>query len=55
MIRTGKYELVVKYEDGEVEIDEFDTMEQADRAQEGVEMACGNQIVWTCVRPQLVK
>lgn len=55
MITTGKFELVVKYDFGEPEIYEFDTREKAEKAEEGIEMACGEQLVWTCVRPQLVK
>lgn len=55
MITTGKYELVVRYDFGETEVYEFDTREEAERAEEGIDMACGNQLMWTCVRPQLVK
>ena len=55
MIRTGKYELVVKYENGVVDTHVFETMENADMAQACIEKVCGDQLIWACVRPQLVK
>ena len=55
MITTGKFELILTYDDFSTDMYEYDTREDAERAGEGVEMACGGQLRWWCVRPQLVK
>ena len=55
-MKTGKYELVVKwnYDTSDVDIFEYPTEEMAEEFANGYRMAFGDQ-VWCCVRPQYVK
>lgn len=56
-IRTGKWELVIIWETGDIDKDiyEYETKEEAEKAMNGMRMAFGKQISWSCVRPQYVK
>lgn len=55
-MRTGKYELVVKwnYDLSDVDVFEYPTEEMAEEFANGYRAAFGDQ-VWCCVRPQIVK
>lgn len=52
-MRTGKFELVIIWSNGDKEIWEYQTEEEAKEAEEGMHVAVGNQISWSCVRPQM--
>lgn len=52
-MRTGKYELVVVWENGEKDVYTYDTKAQADKAGEGMKTALGGQIEWCGTRPQM--
>lgn len=47
------FELVVIWATGEKDVDEFDSKEDAERAEIGMRMAFGNQIEWTGVRRKI--
>ncbi len=49
-----KYELVIVWADpnDEKKVYEYDTEYQAEQAERGMRMALGNQIAWSCIRPQ---
>lgn len=48
------YELVIVYDNGEKEIAEYRTEEQAQKAARGIKMALGNQVQWLGVRRKLI-
>lgn len=54
-MRTGKWELVIVWANEDVDCWEYETEEDALAADEGMKMANGCQIQWSCVRPQMVK
>lgn len=45
-----KYELVVVWANGEKDVYEYETREQAERGGENMKMALGNQIAWCGTR-----
>lgn len=45
-----KYELIIIWLTGEKEIYEYNTREEAEKAEQGYKMAFGNQISWTGIR-----
>lgn len=49
-----KYELVIVWATPEENaVYEYDTEDDARKAESGMRMALGNQIAWSCVRPKL--
>lgn len=52
-MRTGKFELVIIWSNGDKEIWEYQMEEEAKEVEEGMYVAVGNQISWSCVRPQM--
>ena len=54
-MRTGYWELIVVYENGDDNIWVYESEEAAREAEQSVRLAAGNQIQWTGIRPQLVK
>lgn len=50
---TGKYELVVIWENGDKDVYAYKTEEEAEEKAKGMKTALGDQISWYCVRPQL--
>ena len=52
-MRTGKYELVIIWATGDKFIYVYDSEEAAIDGQASMKMANGNQISWSCVRPQM--
>lgn len=52
-MKTGKYELVIVWNLGEKNIIEYESQEQAEKAEQGYKVAFGNQIQWSGIRPQL--
>lgn len=49
---TGKYELVILYTNGTREVYTYKDRQSAEKAEENMHMACGNQIAWSCTRQQ---
>ena len=49
-----KYELVIvwAFPQGEKVVYEYDSETKAAKAEEGMRIALGNQIAWSCVRPK---
>lgn len=45
------YELVIIWSNGDKDIYQYSTREEAEKAELGMRFALGNQIVWSCVRP----
>lgn len=45
-----KYELIIVWKPGEMEITQFDTREEAEKGAENMKMAFGKQIEWTGIR-----
>ena len=62
-METGKYELVIIWEIpvadtteyNDKDIWEYDTREEAEEAEKCMHKVLGNQIQWSCVRPQYAK
>jgi len=52
--QTMKYELVIIWAnpDGEKVVYEYCSEEDARSAENGMRMALGNQVLWSCVRPK---
>lgn len=50
---TGLWELVVKYDDGEVRIYEYSSEERAEKGKRHIETALGNQVSWSGIRQQM--
>ena len=46
------WELVIKWECGDLTVYSYDTRAEAERAGDGMEMALGEQIQWYGVRPR---
>lgn len=49
------YELVVIWDNGDKDIYEYETEDEAIRASEGMKVALGNQLRWAGVRKKVVK
>jgi hypothetical protein len=47
------YQLVVIYSDGQKQIFDYESRAAAERAENGMRIALGNQIAWTCVRVRI--
>ena len=47
------YELVVCWDNGDIDVYEYATKEEAENAMQGMEMANGNQIAWMGTRKKL--
>jgi hypothetical protein len=45
------YELVIIWDNGDKDVYEYPTREEAEKAELGMRIALGNQIAWSCVRP----
>lgn len=54
-MRTGKYELVIIWDDDAMQVLEFASEEAANKALNNYKTAFGNQVVWCGVRPQIAK
>lgn len=52
-MRTGNYELVIVWENGSKDVYTYDNEEAAYNGGESMKMACGNQLAWWGVRPQM--
>ena len=52
-MKTGKYELVVVWSDGEKTINEYESKAEAKQAEQGYKTVFGNQVSWSCVRDQI--
>ena len=52
---TGKFELVVVWENGDKDVYTYDTEAQASEAGDGMKVAFGDQIEWYGTRPQMKK
>lgn len=50
-----KYELVVTWDSGEIDVYEYASQERAERAAQDMKIALGNQIRYTCVRKGGIK
>lgn len=48
-----EYELVIVWDNGDKDIYVYPTQQKAEEAEDGMRMALGNQISWSCVRPKL--
>lgn len=48
-----KFELVVTWDTGDVDVYEYGDRRQAEKAADGMRTALGNQIRYTCIRPKL--
>ncbi len=44
------FELIVVWFDGSKDVYKYDDREAAERGEQGMRMACGNQIQWTGIR-----
>lgn len=54
-MKSGKYELVIIWErNNEKDVYEYDSEDRARECEAGMRMALGNQIAWSCVRPQYI-
>lgn len=54
-MRTGKYELVLVWDDGAKQVLEFVSEDAANKALNNYKTAFGNQVAWCGVRPQITK
>lgn len=52
---SGLYELVIVWENGDKDIYEYKTREDAEKGADNMKMANGEQIAWAGVRKQTVK
>ena len=52
-MKTGRYELVIEWANGDRDVYTYDTKDQAEKSQFGMRMALGDQIGWIGIRPEL--